>query len=349
VNNADTTTGIRRDTPDAVGRGSMGAGGDGSSTLFVLAGSSLGATLIEGEGAPQWFDLRQVVALDALGDPEGPKIRVEVAFESGERFEALWPEPFCDKVVARLEELFEAGAMSRGGGEVVGGSRSAPDPFASPPGNPSAASAQPFAGATPFGTMGAAAEEPPAGPSEAAASGLPPSALPAAESAIAVDLTRPADAGPLAPTNGTNGANGPAPMARADLPMPGDGPPLAATPNESGERELVLRDVIYHGGFPGEPKRRKKCTLVLGGGGIQVSGPTGPQVQLGWDQVRSIEAQNADEAKFRLNLRTKRGSTTLVIECGDESTVLVEARDVATLPLRAAVSEIVAGRGVVVA
>lgn len=333
----------------------MGAGGDGSSTLFVLAGSSLGATLIEGEGAPQWFDLRRVVALDALGDPEGPKIRVEVAFESGERFEALWPEPFCDKVVARLEELFETGAMSRGG-EATEASAAfepgepGPDPFAATSTASAVATAQPFAGASPFGTNQAGAPAPAVAPGSPLQVGSSVPLLGAPEPTVAVDLTGAVEPSASVPSNGTAGAASvaAAPVG-ADLPLPGDGPPLAATPNESGERELVLRDVIYHGGFPGEPKRRKKCTLVLGGAGIQVSGPSGPQVQLGWEQVHSIEAQNADEAKFRLNLRTKRGSTTLVIECDDQSTVLVEARDVATLPLRAAVAEIVAGRGVVVA
>jgi hypothetical protein len=330
----------------------MGAGDDGGSTLFVLAGSSLGATLIEGEGAPQWFDLRRVVALDALGDPEGPKIRVEVVFDDGERFEALWPEPFCDKVVARLEELLSAGTMTRAGESPSAATAEVERPAGSAP---ALAPAQPFAqtgaGASPFGSAGAPGPgvgdgSPTADVSlPAAGAGAPAPPPSAPERPIEVDLTSapgpaPAANGNALPTVTPNGES---------LPLPGDGPPLSATPNEAGERELVLRDVIYHGGYPGESKRRKKCTLVVGRAGIQVSGPAGPQVQLAWEQVRSIEAQNADEAKFRLNLRAKRGSTTLVIECGDDTTVLVEARDVPTLPLRAAVAEIVAGRGVVVA
>jgi hypothetical protein len=324
----------------------MGAGDDGGSTLFVLAGSSLGATLIEGEGAPQWFDLRRVVALDALGDAEGSKIRVEVAFENGERFEALWPEPFCDKVVARLEELLASGSMARTG-EPPSATAGGEDRAGSAPGQPVAGP-----GASPFGS-GAGAPGGGTGRSTPAADVASPGpAVPiGATSAIGpdrpsqVDLTQvpnhaPAANGSALPTMAPNGG---------DLPLPGDGPPLTSTPNEAGERELVLRDVIYHGGYPGETKRRKKCTLAVGGAGIQVSGPAGPQMQLSWEQVRSIEAQNADEAKFRLNLRAKRGSTTLVIECRDDSTVLVEARDVPTLPLRAAVAEIAAGRGVVVA
>lgn len=139
-----------------------------------------------------------------------------------------------------------------------------------------------------------------------------------------------------------------APAQVGEPPLPGDGPPLASTPNDSGDRELVLQDVVYHGGFPGESKKRKKCTLVLGSAGFRVSGPSGPELSIGWESVSSVEAQNADEAKFRLNLKAKRNSTTLVIECEGDVTVLVEARDVPTLPLRSAVSDLVGGRGVIV-
>jgi hypothetical protein len=341
----------------------MGVGGDDSSTLFVLAGSSLGATLIEGEGTPQWFDLRKVVALDAIGDPAGSKIRIEVAFDSGERFEAMWPEPFCDKVVLRLEELFEAGAMSR---EVP---PEAPTPDQAPAAEITGSSAEAFAPASPFGSSDATAATATTAASAASGAQVPdggtslegstslddgaagdqPTPTPVSE-VVAVDLTLAADESGVPPGNAPALEElPPMPVVGGDLPLPGDGPPLASTPSESGEQELVLRDVIYHGGYPGEPKRRKKCILVLGGAGIGVSGPAGPQVQIEWEHIRSIEAQNSDEAKFRLNLRTKRGSTTLVIDCDDESTVLVEARDVSTLPLRAAVAEMVAGRGVVVA
>lgn len=369
MNTAETTTTARRDTPDAVGRGTIGSDSDAPSTLFVLAGSSLGATLIEGEGTPQWFDLREVVALDAIGEAEGSKVRVEMTFDNGGRIEALWPEPFCDKVVLRLRELLDSGSMSTRsdpGSDVPSTSVSerhvpSPQPIdvhtAPIPGEMNAMPAAADAFAQPGPEREASEAAPSGGDQSFVHAPDPGSWLTGVANGSTVTDPSTGHAEPSTEAAAVDAGGRPLvePFMPAEQhpagepPLPGDGPPLESTENESGEQELVLQDVVYHGGHPEHPKKRKNCVLVLGTNGVSVLGPTGPDLQLGWESVRSIEAQNPDEAKFRLNLRAKRDSTTLVIECDEGVTVLVEARHVPTVPLRAALSEIVAGHGVVVA
>ena len=60
-----------------------------------------------------------------------------------------------------------------------------------------------------------------------------------------------------------------------------------------------------------------------------------------WDVVRTIEAQNADEARFRMNTKVHRDATALVLECDQDVTVLLEARDCPTIPLRGAIAQLV--------
>ncbi|MEZ5238068.1 MAG: hypothetical protein R2716_03650 [Microthrixaceae bacterium] len=127
-----------------------------------------------------------------------------------------------------------------------------------------------------------------------------------------------------------------------DRPLPGDGPPLPRSENDGGG-ELTLEDVVYHGGYPGETKRRKKCIAVMDDSALVVTGPSGPELRIPWDTVRTIEAQNADEAKFRLGVKAKRNSTVVVVECDQDVTVVLEAHEVPTLPLKAALHELLDG------
>lgn len=137
--------------------------------------------------------------------------------------------------------------------------------------------------------------------------------------------------------------------ASDDRPLPGDGPPLQRSEDPDDRGELTLEDVVYHGGYPGETKRRKKCVAVLSGKGLAVSGPHGPDFSLGWDSVRSVEAQNADEAKFRLGVKTKRNSSVLVFDCDQDVSIVLEAHDVPTMPLKSALHELLDGGPVTVA
>ena len=59
--------------------------------------------------------------------------------------------------------------------------------------------------------------------------------------------------------------------------------------------------------------------------------------------VRTIEVQNADEARFRMNTKIHRDASALVIECDQGVTILLEARDCPTIALRSAISQLLDG------
>lgn len=137
--------------------------------------------------------------------------------------------------------------------------------------------------------------------------------------------------------------------AADDRPLPGDGPPLPRAEGTDSRGELTLEDVVYHGGYPGENKRRKKCVAVLSGAVLSVSGPSGPDFTLGWDTVHSIEVQNSDEAKFRLGVKAKRNSSVIVFECDQGVSIVLEAQEVPTMPLKGALHELLDGGPVTLA
>ncbi|MCB1271702.1 MAG: hypothetical protein M9942_11240 [Microthrixaceae bacterium] len=134
-----------------------------------------------------------------------------------------------------------------------------------------------------------------------------------------------------------------------ERPLPGEGPPLSRSDGPGGTGELTLEDVVYHGGYPGENKRRKRCVAVMDSSALAVSGPHGPEFRIPWEEITSVEAQNSDEAKFRLGVKAKRDSTVVVFECNGDTSLVLEAHDVPTLPLKAALHELLDGTSVDVA
>ncbi len=116
----------------------------------------------------------------------------------------------------------------------------------------------------------------------------------------------------------------------------------------AGSTALVLEDVVYLGGYPGQTKKRKKCTATLTREGLEVTGPSGLSFRVSWDVVRTVETQNADEARFRMNTKVHRDATALVVECQQDVTILLEARDCPTIPLRTAIAQLVSDLRVVV-
>jgi hypothetical protein len=162
-------------------------------------------------------------------------------------------------------------------------------------------------------------------------------------------------------------APGPVPAPAAERPSVADDPAPAGAPTEPpallagddapaapigelgpGTAALVLEDVTYLGGYPGQNKKRKKCTATLTRQAVEVAGPNGLAFRVPWDVVKTIEAQNADEARFRMNTKVHRDATALVLECDQEVTVLLEARDCPTIPLRGAIAQLVGDLPVVV-
>lgn len=298
-------------TPDAGARGWFAPAGESrSDALFVLAGGALGVGR-DGPDATLWLDLERVANLDAIGDPRAERPAAALLQE--------------------VELLMDDGAVLRAGwtpdfcSEVVATlHRLAADAANRPSGAPDVR----FDEITQAASPAAAASAPSAASAPAPAAAAPAATVP--------------DAPAPAPTAG------PAPTPAAPA-----GPAVAPAP-PAGEHDapragtLELEDVVYLGGYPGHTKKRKKCTATLGRAGIEVAGPSDLHFRISWDVVRTIEVQNSDEARFRMNAKIHRDASALVIECDQGVTILLEARDCPTIALRAAIGQLLADLPVVV-
>lgn len=323
--------------PDAVGRGWIEqVGATREQVLFMLAGPSLGIGDLLGGSLPEWFDLSDTTNLDAVGDPVGGMQPVEMTFSSGRVLRAGWPVAFCDRVVDSLMgTIADAPQPSAPAPAVSTAVSPAPTPA-------SASDPMPPADA-PIGSVTEAAVIPivvestaPASAQVEAGSSAPspavtPNAIPTGPVEPALPSGQPTSLAELAPPAGV------APVERS-----------AADAAGQGAAALVLEDVTYLGGYPGQAKRRKKCTATLTIQAVEVAGPNGLAFRVPWEVVGTIEAQNADEARFRMNTKVHRDATALVLECDQDVTVLLEARDCPTIPLRGAIAQLVVDLPVVV-
>jgi hypothetical protein len=262
--------------------------------LFVLAGLGLGIQRTDVVTTPVWLDLTEVEAMDALGEPQGGLIHVEIVMKDSTVVGAGWTDAFCTAVVSAL----------------TGDS-------------------------TP-----------------AMAESVPVSSDPVLEVAAPVvrDRSRLAEAASVeaGSVEGTEFEVAAAPSEQAALaPEPvqslSDVAPVDAT-----SAGLELEDVVYLGGYPGQTKKRKNCTAVLTRTGLEVVGPADLRFRMSWDSVTSVEPQNSDEARFRMNTKIHRDSSALVIECDQGITLLLEARDCSTVPLRSAITQLLSGLPVLV-
>jgi len=113
------------------------------------------------------------------------------------------------------------------------------------------------------------------------------------------------------------------------------------------ESALVVEDVTYIGGHPSAKRKRKKCVGTLTRTSIEITGK-GIHIVIPWTDVVSIEAQNPDEARFRISTRIQAESTAIVIQQRDGATVLLEAHSCPKVPLQGAIVQLVDGVGVVV-
>jgi hypothetical protein len=123
---------------------------------------------------------------------------------------------------------------------------------------------------------------------------------------------------------------------------------VAASAEQNAQNALELEDVVYLGGYPGHPKRRKKCVVGMSRTSLDLKGPGDLAFRVGWDVVRTIEVQNSDEARFRMNTKIHRDASALVVECEQGVTILLEARDCPTIALRSAIAQLLDGQSVVV-
>ena len=306
--------------PDAVARGwVIPPGGSRVDAIFVLAGTSLGIGRVERATSPVWLNLDDLVNLDAIGDPVDGIAHVEILMDDDRIIGAGWPEDFCAAVVDVL-------MVTTGRANATPGSPA--DTSHGPAAHPE--DPEPIeAAAVP--TWGAPAA-PPATPSPAphdSSTDIAPDTMPDTPAAT----TAPSDVAP--------------PLDVAPTPAP-DAPATAPAPHASPAGALELEDVVYLGGFPGQSKRRKKCTVGMSRAAIDLKGPGDLHFRVGWDVVRTIEVQNSDEARFRMNTKIHRDASALVIECDQGVTILLEARDCPTIALRSAIAQLLDGLPVVV-
>ncbi|MFM7068168.1 MAG: hypothetical protein ACKOYM_01790 [Actinomycetes bacterium] len=323
------------DAPDAVCRGWWsGSPNQRAAALFILVPHALGVSVTDernGEMAPpEWIDLARVVSLDALGAPAGGLQPVELGLSDGAVAGAGWTDAFCDAVVRALHTVV-ANQRQAAAGAAAPAPPPSVDPFTAPP-SPVAPAAPAVPDAPPATAPAPVAPAAPVVPPPVAPvipppfTGAPPPPLPAAVS--------PATSAP----------------ASSALPTAPPPPPAAAGGAVSASSDpgatLVIEDVVYLSGHPAEPKKRKRCTATMTGGGAVIDGPSGLSISLPWTSVATVEAQNADEARFRLGLRVHRDATALVVSMHDGTKVLLEARDCDAIPLRSAISELLVNSSV---
>jgi hypothetical protein len=347
--------------PDAVARGWAERAGVRDGALFVLARESLGVGRTDVAEPPEWFDLRGVTGLDALGDPVDGVLEVEMSMGDGRVVHAWWPETFCDRVVSTLQATLAAPsapppAPAPAAPPLFGPAPAAPAPAPAPVAAPAAPTPAPAAPAPPPARPSpprtpAAPSSPPApaaapAPAPAAVTAPPELAAPAPRAPAAAP--EPSPAAPAVPADMFAAPAAPAAVAAAaDGLRPAGAERSRGTP-PAGSTALVLEDVVYLGGYPQQPKKRKKCTATLTRDGVEVTGANGLSFRVPWDVVRTIETQNSDEARFRMNTKVHRDATALVLECDQDVTILLEARDCPTIPLRTAIAQLVADLRVVV-
>jgi hypothetical protein len=316
---------------DAAVRGwSAGPGVPRGEALFLLAGSWMCMDRAADDAPPLWLSMSEVVNLDAIGEPVTPSDapamqEVELVMADGRTLHAGWPTEFCDRVVARLQELAD---------RDLGASASRSTAPSPPPAPEAPMTAVPEA---PEAPMTAAPEA--------------PSSLPGPDVRFdeVVDHRAPFPA-PAAPqmSAASRQAAMPSPHFAAPPTLPAAvAGPVASRPS-APMGTLELEDVVYLGGYPGQARRRKRCTAALGSEGLEVSGPGDLRFRISWSVVRSIQVQNADEARFRMNAKIHRDASALVVECDQDVTILLEARDCPTIALRSAIAQLMASLPVVV-
>jgi hypothetical protein len=304
--------------------------------LFVLAGLGLGIQRTDVVTTPVWLDLSEVEAMDAIGEPQGGLIHVEIVMKDSTVVGAGWTEAFCTAVVSALSGHSAVEAQT---GD------------------------QAYLPVDLDATHGELQEDPPSFFAEAAQVSSDPvlevappvvrdrSRLAEAASAEAGSMDAGSAEGGSAEGGLVEGHEFEAPAApseqAASVPEPVHSLSDVA-PVDGTSAGLELEDVVYLGGYPGQTKKRKNCTAVLTRTGLEVVGPADLRFRMSWDSVTSVEPQNSDEARFRMNTKIHRDSSALVIECDQGITLLLEARDCSTVPLRSAITQLLAGLPVLV-
>ena len=337
----DHAAAVEEPKPDALTQGWVRPpGGERTDALFVLAGSSMGIGRTERVTSPVWLDLNHLVHLDAIGDPVDGLVEIEITMDDDSVIGAGWSEEFCEAVVLTLTVLAER-RVGTAPVEPDRQSTSADAPAAPAPTADELDADRPGPDVTFEDVSPDPAESDTAAPDTAGSdtagsdTAAPDTGAPVAadEASSAFSVSPNPDPAPIAPAPADESA------------QPSHGEPTVPLGRSA---TLELEDVVYLGGYPGQSKRRKKCTATMSRTGLELSGPGDLSFRISWESVKTVEVQNSDEARFRMNTKIHRDASALVVECDQGVTILLEARDCPTIALRSAIGQLMTDLPVVV-
>lgn len=363
-------------------------GGARVDALFVLTGTNLGIGRTERVAAPVWLALADVVNLDAIGEQVDGLTEIEISMADGTVIGAGWTDEFCGSVVDVLRsEMAAPVAAAPIAATPVAAAPVDAEPVVGEASivRPEAAPVDPLAASHSSGSPDVRFDEVSVSDASRVAALAPTTSTPA-DVGTAIPDAGVFSAQPVVRNRSrrseSNGSVGPSPQAAVEDPAV-TGPPSAVSerspeaesdagadqpgamfgvgvvdrsatpatpPDDHAGRSgaLELEDVVYLGGYPGQTRRKKKCTAVLTRGGLELAGPGDLAFRISWDVVKTVEAQNSDEARFRMNTKIHGDSSALVVECEQGVTILLEARDCPTIPLRSAIAQLLADMAVLV-
>ena len=104
-----------------------------------------------------------------------------------------------------------------------------------------------------------------------------------------------------------------------------------------------FRNVVFLGGHPRHPRRRKGVTMVMGQKGVVAasSGINSWSLQLPWTELLAIEVQGADEVKFTHNHRIDLNSSAVILHHEDGTFLLFEVRSRRPATLRSTLAPVI--------
>jgi len=367
----DATT-LVHDVAEGWMRRGVGAEAELVDTLFILTNDRLGLGQTGGGvGDPRWVPLSAIIAVDAVDDSPLPLQTIEIELQGGLDMCVGWPETFSERLVAVLIALAEgvalddqADAMPRELTDpdgVVGDvsdldSLSPSEWVEQPVEQPAEQPAEPVDDLDelppPTGQRKVVAaldffnSTPQPRPFESPTDASVDPAT--ADAWTTLDARH--DAEPLAPdafeTFDPNGlAEWVEPLAPAAEPTPAPGaspagPPPWATPGMVWPDPL--RGVLYLGGHPAHPRKRKNGTMIFSPKGLEVNGSgfQSWEMSMDWAYVEAMEIQGPDEVMFGDHLKIDSTSSALIVTMADQTRMFFEVRTRRPPSLRAALAPV---------
>jgi hypothetical protein len=100
--------------------------------------------------------------------------------------------------------------------------------------------------------------------------------------------------------------------------------------------------VLYLGGHPAHPRKRKNGTMIFSPKGLEVNGSgfQSWEMSMDWAYVHGIEIQGPDEIMFGDHLKIDSASSALIITMVDETRMFFEVRTRRPPSLRAALAPV---------